>query len=361
MNTRSFCTTFLLLPLIGALAQPAAPEDGPETRLFDTGSPLPSDGVATALSAATGWKLVPEDSTAHSFRGSAVILNDKLAIAFTAHTPGPTVYSRMTGKPLASLALLPTSALEGPLMTNWLILENSASGVKMECVYSGDRPLRVRLTTGESILELQSPKQKRTLEVRSDSRFTVVSDYFGDDLIYPDGAYQGPLPAENFCLNLLGNGDAILMSVWQSNQQEGWLEKYGAAFGGSHTGQLITALPEKNVWLAFLEGPGVWHARAGLEPDEWHAPFSAKWRTSFVRKGVQADSWDADQGPSAAQKSGAHTGPRTDISDRSHCGDAVDRDLSDRCHAQYPWCWPLPGTSWHAKAWALREIPPRTA
>ena len=246
MNTRIYCTACLLLPLVGALAQPAATEEGPETQLFDTGNPLPSAGMPTALPATTGWKLVPEETTTHPFSGSAVILNDKLAITFTEHSRGPNVYSRSTGKPLASVALSPTSALEGPLMTGWQILENSASGVKMECVYLGNRPLRIRLTTGESIVELQSPKLKRNLEVRSDSRFTVVSDYFGDDLVYPDGSYLGALPAENFCLNLLGDGDAILMSVWQSNQQEGWLSKYDAAFGSSHTGQLITALQDKN-------------------------------------------------------------------------------------------------------------------
>jgi hypothetical protein len=304
-----FFLATLLLSLAVASAQAPSAEDGPETHLFDTVQPLKQTITAQSLAARTGWASVPEDVTARKFTGSAVSLNDKLAVAFTQNDPGPMIYSRATGKLLASLALRPISALEEPRMTGWTILENSPSGVKIDCIYRGDRALRVRLTTGEGILELQSPAPNGVVEVRSDSRFTVVSDYFGDDVIYPDGSYVGRLPAENFCLDLLGSGEAILMTVWQSRQQASALAKSDVPFGGSRTIHRVTTFKDKNIWLAFLEQPGIWRARPQSQADDWRPPFPAKWRASYIRSGNEADSWDDQQGASPDQKSAPHTGP----------------------------------------------------
>jgi hypothetical protein len=111
------------------------------------------------------------------------------------------------------------------------------------------------------------------------------------------------LPAENFCLNLLEGGDTIIMSVWQSSEQEVWLNT------GSPAGpmNLIRCLKGKSIWLAFLTFPDIW--RTGTVADKVSPPFAAKWRCSHVRDHGLADSWDQERGPSPAQTSGPHQGP----------------------------------------------------
>ena len=47
----------------------------------------------------------------------------------------------------------------------------------------------------------------------------------------------------------------------------------------------------------------------GWPTDDWKPPFPAKWRSSFVRENVIADSWDLDRGPSPEQSAGKHQGP----------------------------------------------------
>jgi hypothetical protein len=109
------------------------------------------------------------------------------------------------------------------------------------------------------------------------------------------------LPAENFCLNLLAGGDAIVMCVWESPQQEVWL---AGAEGAKETGLCscaIQCLKGKRIWLAFLEAPGLWHAGSGSAKDDWKPPFPAKWRCSLVRENGVADSWDREAGPRPEQ------------------------------------------------------------
>src|SRR5262249_20881953 len=68
-------------------------------------------------------------------------------------------------------------------------------------------------------------------------------------------------------------------------------------------------MKDKNIWLGFLESPGLWHAQAANASDLWKPPFPAKWRSSFVREKNEADSWDFDRGPEAGQTRAKHEGP----------------------------------------------------
>ena len=85
--------------------------------------------------------------------------------------------------------------------------------------------------------------------VQSNSRFVIVPDYFGDDMVYDTTTAHGLyLPAENFCLNLLNSGNAIMMTVWQSRDQDVWLDA---------NSNRIRCLKGKSIWLAFLEASGL--------------------------------------------------------------------------------------------------------
>jgi hypothetical protein len=129
-------------------------------------------------------------------------------------------------------------------------------------------------------------------------------------MVYEAEAVRGLfLPAENFCLHLLEGGDAMLMSVRQSGEQDDWLAAGGSRAEGGSCLSRIRCTKDKSVWLAFLESPAIWHAQSGLASDDWKPPFPAKWRRSFVRENCVADSWDMEAGPGPGQSVGKHQGP----------------------------------------------------
>jgi hypothetical protein len=287
------------------------------TRLFD--SVVSSTRPAEELMAGQNhWRQVPEDNLSHPFSGDAILLNDKLAVVVRKQGPGVEVCSRMTGQPRRRACLghtgTPGSSFDPP--DRLRIVQNTASSVVVEAAFKGGAAavLRLRLTTGEAILEVQCAEGAGSVEVLSPSRYVVVPDYFGDDLIYGgQSTAEFWLPAENFCLNLLEGGDAMMMSVWQSGGQEASLGFTTPAPTAEKPGLAsltrVRCLKGKSLWLAFLESPGLWHSRSSLAQDGWAPPFPAKWRASFARGNGLADSWDLERGPGAEQMEGVHAGP----------------------------------------------------
>jgi hypothetical protein len=292
-----------------------AEQETPLTRLFDTSTPLAAPLNDDVLARRTGWQLVPEDRTDHRFTGDTVLLNDKLAVVFSRQGPGPEVFSRTPGglKQRASVGYATdrTSALD--VFATLGIIENTSAGVILEATLKerGLAALRFRLTAGEAILEIRPTGEAGFVSVQSNTRYLVVPDYFGDDMVYTT---ESPLrdlclPAENLCLSLLAGGDAILMSVCQSGQQDVWLVAANSGKDDDLCATRIRCLKDKAIWLSLLESPGIWHAAPGLASDNWKEPFPAKWRASFVRGNGVADSWDLGTGPNPEQSAGKHQGP----------------------------------------------------
>jgi hypothetical protein len=301
----TLCTAAVVLA--GWAAPPGyAEEDGPETRVFDASLPLKEGINLELLNQRPGWKTIPEDILPEAFAGAAVVLNDKLALVLQKEHLAE-LYSRATGQRQASIGYVAEAARTAEPIEAVRCLENTAGGARMEVRFQAGHVLRFRLTTGEALVEMQSPAGTGWVEAQSATRFVVAPDYFGDDLVYGQGR-AGLLPAENFCLHLLEGGNAMLMTVWQSPEQDAVLAWRGGTNAVS-AAERIRCLPEQSTWLALLEGPGIWHERAGFEAGGWTPPFPAKWRASFVRTGVIADSWAAEDGPSSAQKAGSHQGP----------------------------------------------------
>ena len=310
MRPRTPALWLLLAGLSGLAIQPIeAEEDAPETRLYDTVAPLTAPLSQEALAKRFGWRQIPENSLDNRFTRNAVALNDKLGVLFQTQHHGPEIYSRSTGRLLATAGFAPAGSSAGQLLEGFRILENTAAGVKIEAAFKGGAVLRFRITTGESIFEIQSPQGTGTVSVQSATRYVVVPDYFGDDMVYGSRAFAGLLPAENFCLNLLGDGEAILMTVWQSNTQDATLASARDPQSGGSWVHRVSCQKDKSIWLAFLEGPGIWSAQTGLSANRWKGPFPAKWRSSFVRERNEADSWDAERGPAPEQSAGKHEGP----------------------------------------------------
>jgi len=339
--TRCLALLIACLTVLPAFGQQ---EETPLTRLFDTGvasaEPLANDAVAKRA----GWQLVPEDNVTHPFTGDAVLLNDKLAVVLRKQGRGAEVYSKTASGFQHRATIGHTESADSRLSTldsglkakdsalstqhsgpdafnNLKIVENNSGAVMVEATFKGApvRPitsaattgpamLRFRLTTGEAILEIRPAERAVSVSVQSVTRYVVVPDFFGDDLVFGAESFRGlGLPAENFCLHLLDGGDAIVMAVWQSSKQDVWIDAASAEKEGTLSSTRIGCLSGKSIWLAFLECPGIW--RAGDVSDKSEGPFPAKWRRSFVRENGVADSWDSDSAPSPEQIAGKHTGP----------------------------------------------------
>jgi hypothetical protein len=283
-----------------------AQDESPDTRLYDTLSTLTVPMPQEVLKKRTGWRQIPEDTPAHAFMGAAVVLNDRLALVFQKGQPGPRIYSRTTGRLLASAGFVVDTNV-APVLDNFSVVENTAGGVRLKAQYARAGELRFRLTTGEAIVEVQSSSSTGSVAAEINATHVLVPDYFGDDVVYTPPVKEF-LPAENFCFNLLAGGDAILMTVWQSNQQDAWILPAANAQAGASVNQ-VSCMKDKNVWLAFLESPGIWHAEATPSANTWEPPFPAKWRSSFVRGKNEADTWDTEHGPEPGQTSSKHEGP----------------------------------------------------
>ena len=154
------------------------------------------------------------------------------------------------------------------------ILENSAGGARLELGLTGGVSIQCRLTAGESNLELRLVKGSGYLGWETSSRYLVVPDYFADDAVY-DGSEAGKrcLPTENFCLQCLEGGNALIMAVWPSSDQEAWIlgAVRGAAAGVGAT--QVRVAPGQGIWLAFLEGAQLWQTSPA--PVQAAVPFPA--------------------------------------------------------------------------------------
>lgn len=269
-------TLLLFVFLFSSIA--FAQDDPSLTRLYDTKSPSAQPYASASLDKPAAWALVAEDTTSHTFAGDAVFMNDKIAVALRKQGPGVELhYKTSTGFKLgAGLANMPAKGIDQ--LTGFKIVENGSGAVAMETAYKSGARLGLRMTTGEGTLEIQPGAGAVAVGIDSPTNYLLVPDFFGDDLVFAEKAYTGrALPAENMCLNLLAGGDAMMMCVWQSSKQQAWLV---AAEGAMRT-MRIDCMPEKKIWLAFMEQPGIWRQLSNKSQNDAPA-FAARWRCELL-------------------------------------------------------------------------------
>ena len=281
-----------------AASVPAAEGPSPLARLYDapgrSGKPLD----AAALTGKAGWKRIPEGNVTHRFSGHAILLNGKLAVVVQPKTGGIAVYSIAAGAVSlrASVACIAGRSSTATGIEKLGIAENASSAAAVAVSFGGSDSATVtlRLTTGQGILEIQPGRRASALDVVTRARYVVVPDFFGDDWIMgPGEPRQVDLPAENFFLNLVEGGNAIVMCVWQPRR----LSASATIAKAGRCANRIDLAKGKSVWLAFLEGTVIWHeGRPGGDPKPdkpgWKPPFAAKWRCSRPRRTGFAVSWD---------------------------------------------------------------------
>jgi len=280
----------LIALCVTAGSMQAAPDRSPFVRVFDTTTRSDKPLTADALTKMARWKLVPEDNLTHRFSGDAVVLNGKLAVVVRPKTGGIEVYSLAAKQPAGRASLTCTAAKS---FAKLAIVENASSAVTLAAA-----AIKLRLTTGASILEIQPPRKTSTFTVVTKARYVVVPDFFANDMIFDAKSLAGAgLPAENYFLNLLEGRDSIMMCVWSPRR----LGASAAITSSNRCSNTIECIGGKSVWLAFLEGAGIWHERPSTS--DWKPPFAAKWRCSQGGLRGFATSWDFGKSPTTRPSS----------------------------------------------------------
>jgi len=280
----------------------------PSTYLFDTGAASPVALSGRILDAKANWTLVPEDNLGHRFQGDAVLLNDRLTVVLRRQGPGAEVYSQTATGPAARAVLIPLPAAGSKItgLASVRTVENNLGAVTLAATFTTaggpHSSVKLRLTTGRSMVEVRPGEAADRLAVWDRPRWVVVPSFFGNDMVFGPETFEclrHGLPAENFFLNLLGDGDGVVMCVWKSSRR--WadvllFEKDGRrALGGCE----IECASDEPIWVAFMDGPGIWHQQAiwlsahekGPVIPPWLRPFEANWRVDLLGRDGRAESF----------------------------------------------------------------------
>ncbi len=282
------------------------------TYLLDTETSFSSPLLPQAVSAKEGWTVLAQDDTEHVFNGDAVLLNDRLAVVLRKAGAGAEVYVKGESGYSRRAELIPQGEDGAPLAGDHTVNigENSPGAVMVEARYAladgTTSPISYRLVTGQVYVQVQSALGAVSLAVRLASDYLIVPDFFADDLVYrPQDFFSSRtgLPAENFLMHLVGDGDALVTCVWKSRRQRAT----AVAALDSPTLRIegcdITFEDQAPIWVAFLEREDVWHTfdipggqSAEDQVLDWKAPFPARWRADFVTSSEASMSWNFEEG-----------------------------------------------------------------
>ena len=287
------------------MAGPAASGE-PRAVVWDTGKKI---GGETDLGRRETWQPVtPEASAGHVFQGDLLVENDKLQVLFRTGPGGPIVYSQADlGQGRQRMVLVPLTAKRALCenVVSLKIAENTGEEVAIEVsgrTRSGDGVrITVSLELARSFVKVSPVENASALCVQARTRFAVVPDFFGDDMLFDPRKAPGDrlfLPAENFLMSFAGEGNTMLMSVWPAGDQE-----VQAILGGDKEQRcfegLEISLDGKSLYLVVLDGSGIWRSlvleeAACADKDiatGWKKPFEARWRGDF-RLADRTDSWE---------------------------------------------------------------------
>jgi hypothetical protein len=277
----------------------ACAEDAPPAaaRLFDTGTPSPAPIAPEALAKREGWVEVKQGETSHAFKGDAVLLNNVLAAAVRKGGRGAEVYSLAADGARMLATLRPigdTLASPRPYVKT---LKNAQGVVALETV-----GIQFELGTGRPFVKTTAIAGTSVLRIEAPCRFAVMPDFFADDIVVDAAGLpveKAELPSENFLLHLLGEGDAILVSVSLDREKDCQVELSGQ---GKQRVVAASTLPygkAGTIWVAAMADRGVWHAREVAKEDadqvlrlDWKAPFQAQWRVDWRLDDGLGDSWE---------------------------------------------------------------------
>jgi hypothetical protein len=283
--------------------------EDPFTRIFDTGKRAQEPYSGDALALREGWTQLSEEQTEYVFQGDTVIANNEIALVLRKGTPGAELYAQNAGNPKLHAVLVPTANKADATLDSVSVSQNGQDQAVVEVSFNagGTEPLRVSctLTMGQVFVQVQPLQNATHLRIEASSRFAVLPDFFADDIVIDAHDILAPtaeLPSENFLLHMLGNGEAILIDVWENQRQEVAVTLDGEPIAGAArvvSSSTVAFGDEGSVWAGLLSAPGIWHVRnvtvadKGKEiPLSWRWPYPALWRVDWRRRNDLTDSWE---------------------------------------------------------------------
>jgi hypothetical protein len=347
----------LMLPLScqsAAWAADAAPAPAgkPRSRItvWDTGK-ASSAALASAALVTGGkdWTVVSQGTASQAVKGDAVLSNGRIVAVLRRHASALEVHAVRPGGAVARVRLRLLTAAGEPAsrLEDMALEENTRGGACLKASFktAGGAAVaaRFRIKRGDVTVQTEPGKGAGKLRVECPGRFTVLPDFFADDItvdatrLRPDGV---ELPSENFILHLTGGGDAMAMCVFDNRRQDVRVTLYGAGDRRVVTGSEI-GFEGKKVWVALMEAPHVWHRRDVKSADagkvitlDWTMPFAAQWRVDFTRADDLTDSWEM----LLHEKDGGYLKPSWLGSEEDHLD--ANRERWNTVLGGYPYpCW----------------------
>jgi hypothetical protein len=292
------------VPYHEATRQEAA---GIAVRLFDCNASSSAPLAGEALRARAGWTEVAEDGLTHRFKGDAVLMNESLAVALRPGAPGLEVYSLAPQGAVLRGVLAPATDGGSATLSRFGIVQNDAGAGAADVEFSAPGgsalTLRCTLKAGEPVLQTEGRGGGvAALRVEAPCRFAVLPDFFADDIVVDATELpvkEAELPGDNLLLHLLPDGQAILMTVTKTSEEDVRVTLSGQGAGRRMTSSELRYGKDGKIWVAVLAAEGIWHKQeigrqqAGqLVKLDWKAPFPAQWRTDWRRDKGVTDSWE---------------------------------------------------------------------
>ena len=293
------CAGMTLLAL-GAAAQDA------RVALFDTGAPSAAPLAAGALSKRQGWSVVAHERKAHAFQGDAVLVNQRLAVVVRRGAAGAEVHAKTAAGWTFRCLLAPLAEGRLAAVSSAKVAANGPNAVAVDVRFAaaggGQLALRYELPVGQPLVKTEPREAVTTLRVAAPCRFGVLPDFFADDIVLDATKLPMPradVPSEHFFLHMAADGHAVVMATWDTADREIQVTLSGEGAGRSITGSEIAYAPRGRIWVAVLEGAGIWHSRELRKADarkvvalDWHMPFAAAWRADFTTPTGLTNSWE---------------------------------------------------------------------
>ena len=177
-------------------------------------------------------------------------------------------------------------------------------------------------------MRIESSSSADWLAIEAPCRFVAIPDFFADDIVVdaadiPVDAAE--LPSENFLLHFLAGGDALVMSVAGSPDQDARVTLSGQGSDRRIGKSEVSFGQQRRIWVAVLEAPRIWHEQAVQAQDadkvldlQWTHPFAAQWRVDWRRSDGLTSSWEmiAEKGNGDFEKYGWFGSPNSIPADR---------------------------------------------
>ncbi|MEW6238236.1 MAG: hypothetical protein AB1656_22835 [Candidatus Omnitrophota bacterium] len=293
--------------VLGISFSPAFGEDAPPFAcVFDTGSSSPNPLTSAAFDKKENWSVVPEDIIEQPFQGDAVLTNNRIALVLRINGPGAELYSQ-TGTGFRFRAQLsPLMDGDDVRLTSFELLENNPNTAAVSAMFQADNgkkaAVRFQLDMGQIFVNTKPQEGVDKLRIGAPCRFAILPDFFADDIVIDARKIpiaESDLPSENFLLQMLDEGGAILFSVCNTMEQDIAVALAGEGDKRTIEGARIDYGKDGEIWVAVIDAPEVWHERdinkqeAGKEIAlDWNVPYPAQWRVDWRCSGDMTDSWE---------------------------------------------------------------------